>query len=373
MNPQKHVITRKILADKIPDSVAEYAARGLLPLPRHEFLDIWTHLIKSGATPEIRQYAKKSLDELKREELLELLQRQELEPATLDWFAQNHDKDKEIALILVRHRHIPDESLAHLAMHSHSEVLDLILTNQVRMIEAPAIFEALKANPELNAVQKRRLLEFEEEYLIKGAAYKLKKIPEEEEVKIPEIVEEESRSQAQTVLLERRAQPFEETYKETTEPVEEIDQTPEIVELEQETKNEPENLYQKLVTMTVPQKIMVALLGSREARMMLIREPNRLIGEAVVKSPKLTEAEAENIASMRHLDSEVIRLLASRREFMRNRTFVYRLATNPKTPLAIALTYIARLNPMQLREVSQSRDVPAAVRRNAVERLKQMR
>jgi hypothetical protein len=154
------------------------------------------------------------------------------------------------------------------------------------------------------------------------------------------------------------------------EPAEPVAETPpEVLAVEAETQGDPQRLLDRIMRMTVPERIMLALLGHREARMFLIRDPNRTVQEAVMKSPRLSESEAETYAAMRHLEPDVLRILADRREFYKNRTFVYRIVTNPKTPIPVAARLMAQLSVMQLRDITRSRDVPMAVRNMAKERL----
>jgi len=58
----KHALTRQVLEGRAPVAVQEFAARGLLPLPRPEFLDIWVYLAAHGGTPEVRDLARQSLE-----------------------------------------------------------------------------------------------------------------------------------------------------------------------------------------------------------------------------------------------------------------------------------------------------------------------
>ncbi len=71
--------------------------------------------------------------------------------------------------------------------------------------------------------------------------------------------------------------------------------------------------------MTVKEKINLAYTGGKEERRILIGDANRLVGQAVLKSRGLTIAEVEAFCSMRHLDAEIFRKIASSREWIRKR------------------------------------------------------
>src|SRR5690606_19496024 len=57
-----------------------------------------------------------------------------------------------------------------------------------------------------------------------------------------------------------------------------------------------QSTIQKIAGLSVAQKMTLAMKGSREERALLIRDPNKLVGLAVLSSPKITETEVESIA-----------------------------------------------------------------------------
>ena len=126
-----------------------------------------------------------------------------------------------------------------------------------------------------------------------------------------------------------------------------------------------QSVTQKLASMTVAQRMGVAMKGSREERSILIRDPNKLVSTAVLASPKLTESEVEAIAKMANVGEEILRMVGSNRAWVKNYNVVAALARNPKTPLAMSLTLLNRLNEKDLRALSTSRNVPEVLRVSA--------
>ena len=366
----KHALTRQVLEGRAPVAVQEFAARGLLPLPRPEFLDIWVYLAAHGGTPEVRDLARQSLEQLSTEELAELAAHPHLEGPTFEYLVQRYSRDSAVAARLARNPSIPDTALVHLAEQAGADVLELIVVNQVRLLQTPDLLPALRRNPNLTPVQQRRLREFEEEFVQKEVRYELKPSPPAPPPVAPSVGPPGPAAPVlapeapPSVLTTPMAVPS------AVEPAEPMAETPpEVLAVEAETQGDPQRLLDRIMRMTVPERIMLALLGHREARMFLIRDPNRTVQEAVMKSPRLSESEAETYAAMRHLEPDVLRILADRREFYKNRTFVYRIVTNPKTPIPVAARLMAQLSVMQLRDITRSRDVPMAVRNMAKERL----
>jgi hypothetical protein len=118
----------------------------------------------------------------------------------------------------------------------------------------------------------------------------------------------------------------------------------------------------KIAALTVPQRIALAMKGTREERAILIRDPNKIVGAAVLSSPKLTETEVESIAKMASISDELLRLIAGTRAWVKNYGVVLALVRNPKTPLAVSMNLLARLNERDVRVISQDRNVPDVLR-----------
>jgi hypothetical protein len=116
----------------------------------------------------------------------------------------------------------------------------------------------------------------------------------------------------------------------------------------------------------------LAMKGDREARTVLIRDPNRIVSEAVIHNPKITENEVEKIAAMRTVPEEVLRQVAISRQWARSYPIAHNLARNPRTPMANIMSILSRLQLRDLAALSKNRNVSDAVRRQAM-RLTQAR
>lgn len=120
-----------------------------------------------------------------------------------------------------------------------------------------------------------------------------------------------------------------------------------------------------LHAMTVPQRLKLAMKGSREQRAVLVRDPNRMIAAAVLSSPKLAETEVESFARMQNVSEEVLRTIAMNRSWVRKLAVATALVKNPKTPPAISLTLLPRMSQRDVKMLSIDRNVPEALRLNA--------
>ena len=79
---------------------------------------------------------------------------------------------------------------------------------------------------------------------------------------------------------------------------------------EEKGEKKRQTLLEKINAMLPSEKIKAALTGNMEERLLLIRDSNKLVARAVLGSPKLTDQEIENFASMKNVTEEVLRLIS---------------------------------------------------------------
>ena len=99
----------------------------------------------------------------------------------------------------------------------------------------------------------------------------------------------------------------------------------------------------------VIERMKLAMKGTREQRAVLVRDSNRLVASAVLSSPKLTESEVEAFTKMGNVSEDVLRVIGTNRSWLKNYAVVRGLCRNPKTPPAIAMQLIHRLNERDLK------------------------
>ena len=139
--------------------------------------------------------------------------------------------------------------------------------------------------------------------------------------------------------------------------------------LPESSSEPPQTTLQRIAAMTVAQRVALAMKGSREERAVLIRDPNKLVGVAVLSSPKMTETEVESVAKMATLSEELLRVIAGNRAWTKRYGIIAALVRNPKTPVAISMNLLARLSERDLRSLSSDRNVPEVLRITARQKL----
>jgi hypothetical protein len=138
-----------------------------------------------------------------------------------------------------------------------------------------------------------------------------------------------------------------------------------------EEGNKRETLLQQIGRMTTAQKIKTALTGNQEERLVLIRDSNKVVARAVLQSPKLSDMEIENIASMKNVTEEVLRLISMNRKFMKSYAIMRQLVNNPRTPIDASLPMLNRLNERDLKGIMLNKNIPEVIRSMAVKIVKQ--
>ena len=132
------------------------------------------------------------------------------------------------------------------------------------------------------------------------------------------------------------------------------------------------SIINRIMKMGMKDRTKLAMKGDREARNILIRDPNRIVAQAVVANPRITEQEIEKIAAMRTVSEDILRQIAINRQWSRSYQVVHNLAKNPRTPIANVLNILSRLQLKDLNALSKNRNISDATRRQAL-RLSQMR
>ena len=118
-----------------------------------------------------------------------------------------------------------------------------------------------------------------------------------------------------------------------------------------------QSVTQKLALLGVAERMKAAMKGTKSERAILIRDPNKLVSSAVLSSPKLTESEVENFAKLANVSEEILRTIGMNRGWIKNYGVVSALTKNPKTPLAVSLKFVQRLNDRDLKMIALDRNL----------------
>ena len=144
------------------------------------------------------------------------------------------------------------------------------------------------------------------------------------------------------------------------EPLPDVDETG--LDLEGSGPETMLTFTQRLAHMGVPEKMKCAMKGTREMRTILIRDPNRMVAAAVLSCPKVNDAEVEAYAKMGNVSEDILRTIANSRAWTKNYGVTLSLVKNSKTPVALSMNLMNRLNESDVKKISTDRNVPEALR-----------
>ena len=383
-------VVQAIVAGTAPKGARMAAARGLLPLDQGDMLEALVAL-RASDDEGIAQAAEETLASQETEALLGVAANSEAAPTVLGYLASHPNVAREVQEAVTLNARTPDEAIALLAgTTSDSSLLELITVNQQRLIRAPAIIEAVINNPARTAEAERRAREtrrefFEKERGAQQIAEELRARGKNAAAEFIETAESVAGDTAFTVddawliaehievsdeeiddswlALERFEEIFEESYEQRVANAERI--ISDALNEGKEVQPERISLIRRVMMMTVKDRVKLGMKGDREARSILIRDSNKVVAQAVIRNPRIMDQEVENIASMRTVSDEVLRLIALNRAWARSYPIILNLARNPRTPIPTAVNILPRIHTKELQAISQNRNVSEAVRRQA--------
>jgi regulator of extracellular matrix RemA (YlzA/DUF370 family) len=369
----------------------------MLPLQQSDLLEVLVALTNSDDT-QIASAANETLKAEAAEDLLIAAAATDTAPNVLGYLATQLDGTQKVHEATILNTRTPDQALAKLAATTpHSSLLELITINQQRLVRCPEIMEAILSNPACSGEAERRARETRKEFFEKerGARQIADELRARGQTAAAEFFEaaelttaggelslEDAWLIAQHIEVSDAdlddswlpAERFEDLISESAEDV--AANVQRIIESERleggEVNSERVSLIRRIMFMNTKDRVKLSMKGDREARGILIRDSNKVVCSAVVKNPRITEQEIENIAAMRTVADEVLRLIALNRTWARSYTIIHNLARNSRTPIPTVINLLPRIRTKDLQSLSQNRNVSEGVRRQAY-RLQQTR
>jgi hypothetical protein len=120
--------------------------------------------------------------------------------------------------------------------------------------------------------------------------------------------------------------------------------------------------HKLLSSLSVLERMKLAMKGTREQRAALIRDSNKLVAAAVLSSPKLNESEVEAFTKMGNVSEDVLRIIGQNRAWVKNYGVMAGLCRHPKTPPAISMQLVHRMNDKDLKSLAIDRNAKEGLR-----------
>ena len=340
-NPQVQ-FPEKIQQALLPEGKKEtkmLIAQGLLPLPPGLMIEA-LRILSKDADAEVSQKSIESVQKLPETILLNLAQSHKI-PETLEFLAKVHTQNEKVLEKVLINQSTPDSTFLNLAQASNEKISTLIANNQVRVMRTPQIAEVLNKNPNMLKSEMDKLVSF----------LRMNGVPLE------------------GVSAELTIQEIEAILKMSEDPDEAIpqefldDKDGATIEVD-ETRL---SVYQYIQTIGTGKKIKLALKGNKEARLLLVKDSNKVISSAVIKNPRITDAEILTICQNKAINDEIIRLICMKAEWLKHYSIQVALANNPKTPFQTALRFARMMTANDLKKLSKNKGAPGQLQKLAKE------
>ncbi|HEY6970263.1 MAG TPA: hypothetical protein VJA94_13735 [Candidatus Angelobacter sp.] len=350
-----------IKQNAVPAGVMRSAAKGALSLPASEIFQILVYLTENK---NFGQEAAMTLARWDAPSVSAVLASTDAPQEVLEYFWNQKNRRPTLMPALLENPRIPEERLVELAADGSRQIVNAMLSSE-RVKVSPAVVEALLANPNLTEPEIHQLRAD-----LAGTASELPD-PESEaahhswsEEHAAEIAAEEGKPFEMTVAPQGEEEPAMAAVPVVKDKDHSGDAGAQRAPVKQ-AEREKLTVLQKVSRMNVAQRVRAAFIGSKEERAILIRDGAKIVQNAVLASPKLSEPEVEMFAAAKHVSENVLREIARNRRFMKNYSVVRNLVGNPRCPIDISLTLVKNLLVYDLKSLRHSKSISETVRRVA--------
>ena len=360
---------QKFLAPDAPKQVLNLVLGGLFPMPTEIRVLALYHLYVTRV--EVKSKSVKAIREMGISALVEsckLIQ----SPEVLDWLADlclgadaqpqfpalEHGEDLVSALSI--NSQVNELTIARIALYTTSAGCERIATNQQRLLNQPSIIHSLYYNPQFSTVLADRLLE-----LASREGVDLSWLPDASDVLV-ELQQQDSASQTDDSALKMAIKEGEQANQQDAAINAVLQEyAAKRASEEPEEEGKPKKGYALIQSLNVAQKIRLALLGSQSDRALLVKDSNKVVARAAIRSPAVSVSEALLYARNHSLNASIVEYIARNRKWMQNYRLKVQIVLNPKTPVNIALNALTTLRPAELRSVAQSHSISGVVSQRA--------
>ncbi|HLT40671.1 MAG TPA: hypothetical protein VK034_30545 [Enhygromyxa sp.] len=387
-------VAGKFVGAEAPAKMRKMAAAGLAPLPPRDMLvalyQLWT------ANDETSDQAGKTVEGLPAAVLDGALADARLPPGVLDLLGRKHARNEAVLSKVVRHPGVHDQTLIGVARVCPESICDVLADNETRWLACPAIVTSLYNNRHCRMSVVHRMIELAERQEvelqlpamdeIRQALADSGPVDESRDRMFSEVHETDKALEAEQKALDLLGaaaveddlelpefeDPEAELFEGTLPDEEPSEDQPGAREQDKPPPSKERRL-QAILQMRPLEKIRTAMLGDKYDRSILVRDSNKTVAMATIKSPKIRDDEAVVYAANRALSLEVISYISNRRDWIKLYSVKLNLVMNPKTPMARSMTLLAHLNQMDVQKVARSKNIPSALATAAKRKLQARR
>jgi hypothetical protein len=357
---------KKVLSGPTPAKMM--AARGLAPLKPSD-LAVVLYQLSLETDENLAAAAAKTAGDLPEKVLAGALGDTALDPRVLDFFGTKVVQKPALVELVLLNRASADETIADMTAKLGEKEIEIVATNDERLLRCPQIIAAMYMNPRarMSTVDRAVELAVRNQVTVPGiaawdeivqAVLGLKGRPK---TQIEKEKEDAAFAAVAKVAIGETPILGLATGQKGGELVEIDEEELERVNVEEEKVVEETKDKVPINELSIPAKIRMATLGNAFARAILIRDSNKQVALAAIRSPGVTDNEAVKFSANRALSDDVVRVIANTKEWTKLYQVKVNLLNNPKTPLPVAMKFLPFLHPKDLRNVSRSKGIPSAL------------
>ncbi len=350
---------RKFIDPQSPEVIINMLIDGLVPIPP---------LVRLCGLYQIsllfeskREACLSKAIEIPMNTLLPVLS-QRLPASVLDWASQIWMNQSEVMGVLISNVVCVEETLVRIAQMGDAHTCERLSLNQQRLLAYPSLIQALYLNRHLRPSLADLLIEFATRENVDLSWLPERDLILQEYQQIKEGVLKQDDHLFEEILAETQEQDYHLSVIEA--PNHQLEPAKEIVSKPEEDGKKL-GIYARMQKLNISQKIRLALMGSQSERGILVRDSNKVVARAAIRSPSVSTQEALMYARNHAISAETIEFIANHKKWMQNYQVKYNIILNPKTPLSISLAQVSTLNAPELKAITKSHSVPAVVKQKA--------
>ncbi len=335
---------RKHVDAKAPVPIRMMAAKALVPLSPSDMASVLFMLMYDGDT-NVRDTAGKTAVSLP-DRITSSAFRDEGVPApVLGWYLTLYGANDVYAEMLILNGNTPDAAVATIAGTCNQRTAEIIGSNQLRILRHDDIIRQLARNP----VTVGALIDGVCDFAVRNGL----NLPD-----VPQMLEARVRlfgADAQEPDPADAAPTADQLIAEYGMDQPGADVAPPLEEGKKLT------LSQRISKMSIAEKIKLATKGNKECRGILIRDSNKLVAVAVIRSPRITDGEVLAQAQNKVANDEVLRVISNNREWIRVYAVKLALVKNPKVHQGTTIKFLNQLHDADVKALARDKNVPGNI------------
>lgn len=334
---------------KAPVPLRMMAAKALVPLSPADMLSV-LFMLTYDPDQGVRDQVQKTASTLPDRTAASGFRDEEVHPPALGFFLRIYGQNDTYAEMLILNGNTPDDAVAAVAEGCSKRTAEIIGQNQLRLLRHDDIIRQLAKNPNATGA----LIDGVCDFAVRSGM-NLPDVAQMQEARVrlfgPQVVEQPPAPEGPTAddimsefsMGDGSGAAAE---AESAAPMEEAKKL---------------SLSKRIMSMNVSEKIKLATKGNKEARGILMRDSNKLVPVAVIRSPRITDGEVLGQAQSKTCMDDVLRVIYNNREWLRKYAIKLALVKNPKVPQGVAMRLINTLHEHDVKSLAKDKNVPGSV------------